>query len=243
MVESELESSPYDSASLGRAGGIAALIVVAMTVAEVVAFTVSPPPESVLGWFELLLERPAAGIVGFWGLELPMYAGFILVFVAFHSHFRPRPAATVAVALVLVGSAVFFATNNPFTMLTLSRRFAAATADSERAAAVAAGEAVLALTNQRAVGGFNIGLFLVTVAGLLVSAAMLRDHRFGRGTALVGFVAHGLSLADNIRQVLTSSVLTSLAVIIPAAIMVSVWFAMVGVRLLRLGSNRSASTG
>jgi hypothetical protein len=81
-----------------------------------------------------------------------------------------------------------------------------------------AGEAGLALTNQRAVGGFNLGLLLVSVAGLTVSAVMVRSRLFGRRTAYLGVIAHALSLADYLREALTSSPLVALLVILPGAL-------------------------
>ena len=46
------------------------------------------------------------------------------------------------------------------------------------------------------IGGVNMGLFLVSVAGLIVSSVMRRATSFGRLTAYVGILAWGLSLAD-----------------------------------------------
>jgi hypothetical protein len=105
----------------------------------------------------------------------------------------------------------------------------------QRSALLAAGEAVLANTNQRAVGGFNIGLFLVSVAGLIVSLVMLQASSFSRMTAYVGILAFGLSLADYLRQAFTSSVVIALLVILPGALLIVVWFSLVGRRLLQLG--------
>lgn len=231
-----------------RIGGWAALIVVALTIAEIVAFSLVPQPGTVSEWFALFERAPVGGLIAFCGLEIPMYAMFVLVFLALFQvvgrgseakgasrNAAPgRTAAAVALALVLIGSAVFFATNNPFTMLTLTNRYAAAADGAERSALLAAGEAVVAATNQRAVGGFNISLVLVSVAGVLVAAGMLGHESFGRSTAVVGILTHGLSLADNVRQILTSSVVVALLLIVPGAVLIAIWFSMVGLRLLRL---------
>ncbi len=128
-----------------------------------------------------------------------------------------RGLALIALTLALLGIAVFFATNNPFSMLSLSNQHAAAATDAERTYLLAAGQAILANTNQRAVGGFNMGLFLVSVAGLILSTVMLRSNAFGRPTAVVGILANALSLADYLRQALTSSPIVALLVILPNA--------------------------
>jgi hypothetical protein len=126
-------------------------------------------------------------------------------------------------------------------MLSLSNRYAAATTEAQRSALQAAGEAVLANTGQRAVGGFNVGLFLVSVAGLIVSATMLRSDAFSRATAYVGIGAYALSLADYVRQVLTSSPIAALLVVLPGALLLVIWFVMVGRRLYHLGRSGGRS--
>jgi hypothetical protein len=216
---------------------VAAWIVSFLTVIEVIVFSLYPQPSTVNGWFELFQGSPFIGLLDFWGLELPMYAMFILVFLAVFAVLKSVAPGSIAIALTLalLGIAIFFATNNPFTMLSLSSKYAAATTDLQRNTLLAAGEAVLANTNQRAVGGFNIGLFLVSTAGLVVSLVMLQASSFSRMTAYVGILAFGLSLGDYLRQALTTSAVITLLVILPGALLIVVWFALVGGHLLHLG--------
>ncbi len=222
--------------SLYRLGGVAAWFVAFLTMAEVVAFALFPPPSTIRGWFTLFQAQPIVGLVDFWGLEIPMYAMFAVVFLALYVALREVDAGgmAIALALVLIGVAVFFATNNPFSMFSLSRQFAAATTDARKAALLAAGEALLANTGQRAVGGFNIGLLLVSVAGLIVSSVMRSAPAFRRSTAYVGILAFGLSLADYVRQAFTSSAVIALLVILPGALLLVLWFVLVGRRLHHL---------
>ena len=222
---------------LFRVGGAAALVVAFLTVTEVIVFTFYPQPSTVSGWFELFQASPIVGLIDFWGLEMPVYAMFILVFLAVYALLKrvARGSMAIALTLALLGIAIFFATNNPFSMFSLSSKYAAATTDVQRSTLLSAGEAILANTNQRAVGGFNIGLFLVSAAGLLVSLVMLQTSTFSRLTAYVGILAYGLSLGDYLRQALTSSVVIALLVILPGALLLVVWFSLVGRRLLQLG--------
>jgi len=224
-------------AGLLRAGGVAAWLVASLTVIEVFIFVLYPQPSTVNGWFELFQGSPFIGLLDFWGLELPMYAMFILVFLAVYVVLKSVAPGSMAIALTLalLGIAIFFTTNNPFTMLALSSKHVAATTDLQRNTLLAAGEAVLANTNQRAVGGFNIGLLLVSTAGLVVSLVMLQASSFSRMTAYVGILAFGLSLGDYLRQALTTSAVITLLVILPGALLIVVWFALVGGRLLHLG--------
>jgi hypothetical protein len=226
--------------SLFKIGSWAAWIVVVLTLVEIMAFSFFPQPATAQEWFILYQEKPFLGLVDFWGLEAPMYLMFVLTFLALYVALRDtQPGLMItATAFVLLGAAIFLSTNNPFTMLTLSHRHAAATTDGERSLFLAAGEAVLANTNQRAVGGFNPGLFLVSSAGIIVSTVMLRADSFAGTTAYVGIFAHILALGDYLRQALTTSPLIALAVIIPGAILLMIWFGLVGKRLRILGSNR-----
>jgi hypothetical protein len=239
MMDQATDAETADSAYKGlyKLGGAAALIVVVLTLGEVIGFAFFPQPSTVSDWFALFQNNKIIGLLDFWGLEVPMYVMFVLVFLALYVVLRRADRGRMAIALifVLLGAGIFFATNNPFSMLSLSNHHAAATTDAERSAFLAAGQAVLANTNQRAVGGFNVGLFLVSIAGLIVSSVMLQSNSFSRTTAYGGILAHGLSLADYLRQALTSSATVALLVILPNALFVVIWFALVGRRLYQLG--------
>jgi hypothetical protein len=223
--------------SLYGLGAAAALAVVALTLGEIVGYTFYPQPSTVGDWFALYQSNKIVGLFDFWGLEAPMYAMFVLVFLALYVVLRETNQGAMAIALlfVLLGAGIFFATNNPFTMLSLSNQHAAATTDAQRTTFLAAGEAVLANTGQRAVGGFNIGLFLVSISGLIVSWVMRQSDSFNKPTALVGILAYALSLADYLRQALTQSEIVALLVILTFSLLLVIWFAMVGRRLYQLG--------
>jgi hypothetical protein len=170
-----------------------------------------------------------------------MYVMFALVFLALYLVLRKASEGimTIAVILVLLGTGIFLATNNPFSMLSLSNQYAAATTDAQRSTFLAAGEAILAQTTQRAVGGFNMALFLVSVAGLITSSVMLQSKSFSRVTAYAGLLANGLSLADYVRQALTPSATIALLVILPYVLFLMIWYGLVGRRLLQLGRLES----
>lgn len=223
--------------SLFKLGGVAAFIVAALTLGEVIGFAFYPQPGTVSDWFTLFQSNKIIGLLDFWGLEVLMYMMFILVFLALYFALKKVNESWMAIALTfaLLGTGIFFATNNPFTMLSLSNQYAAATTDAQRSTLLAAGQAVLANTSQRAVGGFNMGLFLISVAGLIISSVMLRSNSFSRLTAYIGILAFALSLADYLRQALTSSIIITLLVILPNVLFLVTWFILVGRRLYQLG--------
>jgi hypothetical protein len=239
MMNQVAAAETGDSAhrSLYKLGGAASVVVVLLTLGEVIGFTFYPQPSTVSGWFMLFQSNRIIGLLDFWGLEVPMYVMFAMVFLALFVILRKANEGGTAVAttLALLGSGIFLATNNPFSMLSLSNQYAAATTDAQRSALLAAGQAILAHTNQRAVGGFNLGLFLVSVAGLIASVIMLRSNAFTRLTAYVGILANALSLADYLRQALTPSATIALLVIIPNALLLVIWYILVARRLFQLG--------
>ncbi|HUW94783.1 MAG TPA: DUF4386 family protein [Anaerolineae bacterium] len=239
VTNAETADSAYKS--LYKLGGAAALIVVVLTLSEVVGLIFYPQPGTVSGWFMLFQSNRLIGLLDFWGLEVPMYAMFTVVFLALYVVLRRANEGLMAIAVifVLLGIGIFLATNNPFSMLSLGNQYAAATTDAQRSTFLAAGQAILANTNQRAVGGFNVGLFLVSVAGLITSSIMLRGNSFSRLTAYVGIVANALSLADYLRQALTPSATIAVLLILPNALFLVIWYVLVGRRLFQLGRLES----
>jgi len=239
--EPDSKSGDNVHTSLYRLGGIAAWTAALLTVGEVILFVFYPQPETVMGWFKLFQENQTLGLLEFWGLEIPMYLMFALVFLALYFSLRKvnESAMAIALALALLGIGIFLATNNPFSMLSLSKQHAAAATEEQRSALLAAGQALLANTNQRSVGGFNMGLFLVSAAGLMVAAVMLQGGPFSRTTAYAGIAAFALSLADYMRQALTDSAVIALLVILPNVLFLTVWLLSTGHRLLQLGNSKS----
>jgi hypothetical protein len=223
--------------SLYKPGGVAALIAAVLVLGEVVVLAIYPQPGTIRDWFMLFQSNRIIGLMDLWLLEVPMYLMFILMFLTIYMVLRKANQGLTLIALViaLLGIGIFLATNNPFSMLSLSNQYAAATTDAERSTFLAAGQALLVNTNQRAVGGFNMGLFLVSVAGLIFSSVMLKSKSFSRTTAIFGILAHALSLADYLRQALTSYPIIALLVIIPNALFLVMWYVLVGRRLYDLG--------
>ena len=95
-------------------------------------------------------------------------------------------------------------------------------------------QAVLTNTSQRIARGFNVGLFLVSDAGLIVASVMLQSSSFSRSMAYVGILAWTLSSVDYLRQIVTQSTVIALLVILPNALLLVVWFLLVGRRLYQL---------
>ncbi len=225
--------------NLYKPGGAAALIAAVLVLGEVVVLAIYPQPSTIRDWFMLIQSNRIIGLIDLWLLEVPMYLMFILMFLAIYMVLRKANQGLTLIALVtaLLGIGIFLATNNPFSMLSLSNQYAAAATDAERSTFLAAGQVLLVNTNQRGIGGFNLGLFLVSIAGLIFSSVMLKSNSFSRSTAIFGILAHALSLIDYLRQALTSSPIIALVVILPNALFLVIWYVKVGLRLYHLGRS------
>ena len=191
VVDALQEASPWRT--LYRVAGVAAVITAALVPLQLAVFAAYPFPETVTGWFQLLQDNPLAGLVN---LDLLLVVdNVLLVLIALALYVALRPVSpsmtTMATGLWLLAIAMLIASNPALELLALSDRFAAATTEAQRSAALAAGQALLAGWDGTA---FQVAYVLGQVAGIMVGLVMLRSGRFGRATPytlitgnLVGF--------------------------------------------------------
>jgi hypothetical protein len=232
--------------SFYRVGGVAALLTVVVVISEILITFLpggSTPPESVIDWFALFQNNWFLGLRNLGLLNIAFTTLAIPVFFALYESQRrfSKSYATLALIIFIVGEAVFYATNRAFPMLDLSRQYAAATTDSQRAMIVAAGQAMLAVGQSHTPGTF-LGFFFSEVAGLLISIVMLQSGVFSKATAYVGMLGFGLLLIFEICSSFVPA-LFDLAMIFAmgGGLLEMVWYILVGRRLFQLG--RGISTG
>jgi Domain of unknown function (DUF4386) len=89
----------------------------------------------------------------------------------------------IATVLGLVEAVAFIVARPALQMLYLSNQYTDATTDAQRAALLAAGEAVLATFHGTA---FHVGINLFSIYYLIVPIVMLRSNIFGRVTTYRG---------------------------------------------------------
>jgi hypothetical protein len=232
-----------------RVGGVAALIAVVLfrrnlgaelTLLASLGFVRFAPevaPVSAAEWFALLRDNPLVGLCLLDAFDLVNYALVGLIFLAVYGALRPvqNGAMVIATVLCFIGIAIFFASNQAFPLLSLSERYTAATSAAERSLLLAAGEVRLAKDNPGTVyqgTGFYTSLFLVLVAGLIVSIVMMKSEVFSRLTAAMGIIANTLALGYFPTLVFFPSWLA-----IPPSISAPfrlVWYVMIALSLFRL---------
>ena len=232
-----------DWTTLYRTGGIAALLAAALfrrnIGAEVSLFTgVEAIPRSAGGWYTLLQSNPFIGLAFLAVFDIVNYALLGLMFLALGAAFwtAHKSAAAIALASGMVGISVGFATNIALTMLSLSQQYAAVTSEAQKAALLAAGQAILATNDPLATfpgTGEYVSLLLIALAGLLFSVLLLRSNRV---TAIVGLLASGCDLA----YCLTVAFAPFLRAYLLAAggLFWVLWHLMVGWKLLQLSRGK-----
>ncbi len=200
-------------------------------------------PSTALGWFTLLQESRFVGLALLDVVDLVNYALLGLIFLALYGALRraSKSATVIAAASGLVGIAVYFASNQAFSILSLSDQHAAATTETQRTMLLAAGEALLAMHNPGVIyqgTGIYVSLLLVTLAALAFSLVMLRSSIFGRVTALVGIVATVSQLGYFVALPFAPAIL-ALPFVISAPFRVT-WYVLIALKLLRLETGTEA---
>ncbi len=123
-------------------------------------------------------------------------------------------------------------------MLTLSRRYALATADAEKAQLAATGQMLLTRAEDFTPGAYA-GFIFTEVGYLLAALVMLHSGQFGKATAWVGLTGFAL-------MIISTSWATFVPVYYDATVLIAmigglccmVWFFLVARRLWRLAEKR-----
>lgn len=165
----------------------AALTMLVIIPLQIAVYMLFPPPETVLGFFELFYKSPFLGLLS---LDLLYIANDILLTLLYLAmwaslHDKSPCSALSALMLGLLGVACYVPSNPAFEMLRLSKLFFLAP-QGERMIYLAAGEALMAGYTGTA---FNVYYLLSTVGLLLFSYGIYKSNLYSRTTALFGFCA------------------------------------------------------
>ena len=232
-----MESEDSKWINLYKVGGMAAIIAAVLLLIEIIVFTIWPQPSTVLGYFTLLQTNKIIGLIDFYLLEVIAYILFIPMFLAIYFALRRfnESYMLIAIFMAILGITIFLSTNNSFSMLNLSNQYVNATTEAQKAIILAAGQTLVVNTGQRAIGGFNMGLLLISVAGVIMSTIMLKSNNFGNKTAYVGILAFAISLAEYVRMIIVPSELTLLLIIaILSGVLLMIWLVLVGQSLIKM---------
>lgn len=182
--------------SLYKIGAVAALILLLYSlVTMVILITIGGQPETAQEGFTMLQNNRLAGLLRLDVLMILIMPLYYPLFLGLYTTLKKAQIAntTLAVVLVFAGLTLVLATPSAFSWLALSDKFAAATSEAQKTLLLAAGEAILASDMWHGSGAITGGILLQTGA-LLMSVVMIQSQSFGKATAYVGIVTHGLDL-------------------------------------------------
>jgi hypothetical protein len=230
-VAAQSETADSRWAWLYRISGIAALFMIGVMLAQIVVFIISPPPTTVIGFFDLFQSNKFLGLLDLDLLMLIDYALMGVIFLGLYVALKRISPSWMAIGAVmgLMAVVIYFASNTCFNMLLLSNHYAAATTDAERTALLGAGQATLATYQGTA---FNVQYVLGSIAPIIISAVMLRGGPFGRVAGYAGIVANVVAFTIFVPEIGPYLSLGSVVIIM-------VWNALIGLKFLQLGNASS----
>lgn len=224
--------------TLYRVGGWSALVFVLLVLVPVVLVVVAPLPPT---RGAALLEYVAAHrgvymteLVSFVGLAVPALVVFTAVAVALKDVDKGVAAigglfgvASEVVALALGSSPQSLHGG----LVVLGNAYADAGGDAERAVLAGAAEALIAATNAVSWAG------ILTAAAILVLSSLMRAAPFfGPAVGILGMVAGAVGIVSEALRPVIGAGYTLYGLLLP------IWFALVGVKLLRLDRGGPSRT-
>lgn len=209
-------------------GGAAALLAISIMVAAVFVFVIWQPPTTIEHWFALYHQNGFLGMLDLDLLLVTSYVVMIPLYLALYVALRRVSQSFMAIALAcnLLGAALILAVNPGVAMLSISNTYATATTEAQRAAALAAGQALLANWSGTS---FVLGYLLGGFGLLIIGAVMLRSKDFSKLTAYTALVAGVLMLVP--ASAGTVGLIVSLLSLVPTAL----FLALVARRLFQKG--------
>ena len=187
-----METTSINFSKLKKVTVFLMLLMVLIIPIQIIAYVVSPPPQSVSEIYRLYFENPLAGLISMDLLLLVNNVILIFLYTTLFLMLVKEQTALVALGMVfeVIGLAVYFPTNPAFEMLNLSRSYMIAE-KAEQIIYLSAGEVMLASY----VGTAYITYYLLNGFALLIfSYSVMKSSSFDKTTGIWGLVAGGLML-------------------------------------------------
>jgi hypothetical protein len=225
--------------TLYRAGAVAALVALALYCSQLLILIAGEPyPTTSEGWFALFQRSKLLGLWYLNALDIVSIALLGIMFLAIYVALRRiRPSwMLMALYFAVLGVMVFIVPRAlTLTVVPLSDLHAAATTEAERAAYVAAWEALSHVTTATPQ---TLGWLLMAVAGLIISLVVVRSgmqsRPFGKATGFVG-IAGSVAAFGNYAGWIFAPALA--AVLMPFnGLLWLAWWVMMSVGLFRLAN-------
>lgn len=172
---------------LYRVAQFLALAMLLIIPLQIAIYIISPPPDTVRGFFELYQQNPFLGLLSLDFLYLFNNMIIVIVYLAiFVLLFQEKPVVVLlAFILGIIGVACYYPSNPAFEMLTLSHQYFQAL-PQQQLIYLAAGEAVMAGYTGTS---FDVYYVLSTICLLLFAYAIFKSPKFKKSVGLWGLVS------------------------------------------------------
>jgi hypothetical protein len=200
----------------------------------VIHFDLHGAPSTALEWFALLQTNKFVGLLLLNFFDLVNYGLAVLMYLGIFSLVKndDRAYARFAIVLAVIGTSIYFSSNQAMNILSLSHHYFASVNETQKQLILAAGQYSLTANDPVVFGtGVFWGYMFFYAAGLTLSIVMLRNGPFGKCISIVGIVANTFGLAYFFTSILGSSL-----GIIPAlgsAPTNLLWYIATGIQLIR----------
>jgi hypothetical protein len=205
-----------DFRNLYRMAKYAGIFMIAIIFMQIIVFAISPPPDTVTGFFDLFNQNWFLGLLSLDFLYLINNLLLVFLYLGIAALLlRENPSLIIsAIVLGLMGVACYYPSNPAFEMLTLSNQYHMADAVSQPQY-LAAGETLLAGYTGTS---FNAYYVMSTLSLLLFSFASLKSDLLPQKVGVFGLVAGLLMLIPSSAGVL--GMIFSLLSLIPWTVFV-----------------------
>lgn len=216
---------------LYKAGGVSALVTALIILATIIAFTLWPPPDTVIGHFTQFQSNWFVGLLGMDFLYLLTNIVMIPAILALYVALRQTNESLMLMGLAFffVGLVALIPARPVFEMQALSEQYAAATTEAQRTVFLTAGEALWAAYYGTP---YHLHLIIGSVALIIISVVMLWSNIFSRATAYMGIAANVLALGFYVPVI-------GLFLLFFSVLFYWIWCLLVARRLLQLGRREA----
>ena len=233
MVKFMTENDSSSWKSLYKMGGFAALLSLVFLPIQISVYLINPPPDTVLGWFNLFNEKPLIGLLDLDLLLVVDQVLVMLIFLALYIVLRQTSKSLILIGLVfgLVTTVLLIGSNPAIAMHTLSNQYFSTVNETVRMMTLAAGQAMI--TNWTG-SAFHTSYILGSIAAIVISVAMLHNRSFSKAAAYLGIVSNGIAFGLYIPVI-------GVYVSIFSVVILWFWYLLIALDLIKLGKKTSTS--
>jgi len=189
MKNTELKLNPdLNWEKLCKVGGISALVIVLIIPVQIIIFTLYPPPETTLGFFELFRDNWMMGLLSLDFLYYINNGLLIVVYLGLFASLRKTDFANMLIAITIgfIGIAIYYVSTVGFEMLSVSKQYYSTDSIESQQQLLSVGHGLIARYKGTA---FDVYYVLNAITLLLISTTMYKSKDFGKSTATWGLIA------------------------------------------------------